>query len=56
MHKDIYKALELAKRANDLSKTNQFADIFATKQGGGMYDKLVDMITTEIKKNENNSR
>jgi hypothetical protein len=56
MHKDIYKALELAKRANDLSKSNQFADIFATKQGGGMYDKLVDMITTEIKKNENNSR
>jgi len=56
MPKDIYRALEMATRANELSKTNQFADIFATKQGGGMYDRLVDMITTEIKKNENNSR
>jgi len=56
MPKDIYRALEMATRANELSKTNQFADVFATKQGGGMYDSLVDMITTEIKKNENNSR
>jgi hypothetical protein len=55
MTKDINKALELATKANELSKTNQFADIFATKQGGGMYDKLVDMITTEIKNHENNS-
>jgi hypothetical protein len=54
--KDAEKALEFATRANELSKSNQFADIFATKQGGGMYDKLVDMITTEIKKHENNRR
>ena len=50
VEKNIEKALELATRANELSKANRFADILAAKEGGGMYDKLVDMIETELKK------
>ena len=50
--KDVEKALEFATRANELSKSNQFASILATKKGGGMYDKLVDMITGEMNKSE----
>ncbi len=50
VEKNIDKALELATRANELSKANRFADILATKEGGGMYDKLVEMIEAELKK------
>ena len=50
MDKNIEKAFELATKANELSKANIFADILATKNGGGMYDKLVDMIEKELKK------
>ncbi len=56
IEKNIKKALELATRANELSKANRFADILATKEGGGMYDKLVDMIETELKKQGENNR
>jgi len=55
VEKDIEKALELATRANELSKANRFADILATKEGGGMYDKLVDMIEAELKKQGKNN-
>lgn len=48
MAKDINKALEFALKANELSKANQFADVLATMKGGGMYDKLVEMIKAEI--------
>ncbi|WP_276503693.1 SMI1/KNR4 family protein [Terrimonas pollutisoli] len=48
--KDLYKALEYATKANELSKSNSFADILATKKDGGMYDNLVDMIEKEIAK------
>jgi len=48
--KDIHKALEYATKANELSKSNLFADILATKKDGGMYDNLVDMIKKEIAK------
>lgn len=50
LDKDIEKALELALKANELSKQNQFASTLATKPGGGMYDNLVDMIMREIEK------
>jgi hypothetical protein len=48
IEKDIQKAFELATKANELSKANQFADLLATRKGGGMYDNLVDMIKAEI--------
>lgn len=48
--KDLNKALDYATKANELSKSNFFADIFATKEDGGMYDNLVDMINNEIAK------
>lgn len=48
--KDLNKALEYAMKANELSKSNYFADILATKEDGGMYDKLLDMINNEIAK------
>jgi TPR repeat protein len=50
MERDLHKALEMAKHANELSKKNQFADIFAKNEGGGMYDELVEMLEKEIKK------
>ncbi len=50
---DLDQALAFATKANDLSKSNMFADIFATKSGGGMYDRLVDMIKGEIRKRNN---
>jgi tetratricopeptide (TPR) repeat protein len=52
MTKDVVKALELAIRANELSRANQFANILATKKGGGLYDTLVDIITGEMNKKE----
>ena len=55
MDKDIKKALELALKANELSKQNQFASTLATKPGGGMYDNLIDMIMLEIEKPKNKS-
>lgn len=48
--KDLNKALDYATKANELSKSNFFADILATKEDGGMYDNLVDMIEKEIAK------
>lgn len=48
--KDLNKAWDFAIKANELSKANQFADVFATRKGGGMYDKLVDMIKAEMDK------
>jgi len=54
--KDIQKALELAIKANDLSKANRFAGIIATKDGGGMYDKLVNMIQAEFEKQAKKNR
>ena len=50
MVKEIEKALELATKANELSKANAFADVFAGKKDGGMYDNLVQMIKAEIDK------
>jgi len=50
MQRDLHKALELAIKANELSKTNMFAEAFAEKEGGGLYDKLVALIKKEIKK------
>ncbi len=51
MERDLKKALEFAKKANELSKENMFASMLASKKGGGMYDQLVEMIEKEIKKN-----
>lgn len=53
MDKDIHKAFALATEANELSKANNFADILASKPGGGMYDDLVNMIEKEIGKLKN---
>jgi hypothetical protein len=50
MERDLKKALAMATKANELSKSNYFADILAKKEGGGMYDGLIDMIKKEIKK------
>jgi hypothetical protein len=55
LDKDIEKAHEFATKANELSKANRFANILATKEGGGMYDKLVDMIEAELKKQRENT-
>ncbi len=51
--KDIHKAFALATEANELSKANNFADILASKPGGGMYDDLVEMIEKEIRRLKN---
>jgi len=56
MDKDLHKALELATKANEMSKSNIFADIISSKKGGGMYDSLVDMIKKEIEKQKNGNR
>jgi hypothetical protein len=48
--RDLQKALEYAVKANELSKSNMFASVLASKAGGGMYDHLVEMIEKEIRK------
>ena len=50
MERDLKKALEFAKRANELSKSNRFASAFAAREGGGLYDRLVTSIKKEIRK------
>lgn len=50
LKKDLKEAMRYAKRANELSRNNSFAELFATKDGGGMYDDLIELIKKEIKK------
>lgn len=50
MKKDLDKALELAIKANEISKSNRFASTMAGKAGGGMYEGLVILVRQEMKK------
>lgn len=50
MERDLDKALELAMKANEISKSNFFASTMSGKDGGGMYEGLVIMIRQEMKK------
>jgi hypothetical protein len=48
--KDINKALELATKANELSKSNMFAETWTGKKDTGLYEDLVKMIQREVAK------
>jgi TPR repeat protein len=50
MEKDLEQGLVLAKRANELSRSNAFASELAKKKGGGMYDDLVEKMEQALAK------
>lgn len=50
MEKNLDKALELATKANELSRGNRYANLLASTPEGGLYDQLVEMIMQERKR------
>ena len=50
MEKNLEEGLALAKKANELSKSNAFASSLAKKKGGGMYDDLVEKMEQALAK------
>jgi hypothetical protein len=55
VERDLPRALILAKKANELSKSNMFADVVATKEGGGFYDAFIEIIEKEMERLKNNT-